>query len=77
MKPFQRNILVKPTENKLVIGTPSLREYGEVVAVGDLVKTVKVGQIIAYDRFFLKEVDVDGVTYRVVPENDEVILLIK
>lgn len=77
MKPFGRNILIKPIEKKqvLVSDNPSLTDCGEVIAVGDLVKEIKVGDTLAYVFWgILKVEDIDGELFHLILETDEYIL---
>lgn len=76
VKPFGRNILVKPTEKKqiLVSEKKSLCEYGEVIAIGDEVKKIKVGEIIGYLVWGINALQIDDVTYYFVPEDDQFLL---
>ena len=60
--PFDNNIIVKPTQKKqvLVSDNKKLCLYGEVIAVGDLVKDIKVGETIIYEKWGLKSPEIDG-----------------
>lgn len=57
IKPFGNQILIKPEIQKQVIVSERELEcnYGEVIAVGDDVKTVKVGMKVGYESYGLKE----------------------
>lgn len=76
IKPFGRNVLVQPTERKqiLVSDRKSLCEYGEVIAIGDEVKHVKIGDIIGYLVWGINSLEVEGKTYYFVPEDDQFLL---
>jgi len=76
IKPFGRNILIKPAERKqvLVADTGSLCEYGEVIAVGDKVETIQVGQKLGFVVWGIQKLDVDGAIYYFIPETSEYIL---
>lgn len=76
IKPFGQNILVKPTEKKqiLVSDQGSLCEYGEVIAVGDDVQKVKVGETIGYLVWGISSLEIDGTKHYFVPETSEFIL---
>ena len=62
IKPFGENVIVKPTEKKqiLVSDNKSLCLYGEVVAIGEDVKKIKVGDTIIYEMWGLKSPEIDG-----------------
>lgn len=74
--PFGNNILVKPTEKKqiLVSDQGSMCEYGEVIAVGDDVQKIKVGDTIGYTVFGINSLEIDGKKHYFVPETAEFIL---
>lgn len=74
--PFGNNILVKPTEKKqiLVSDQGSLCEYGEVMAIGDDVQKIKVGDTIGYTIFGINSLEIDGKKHYFVPETAEFIL---
>lgn len=74
--PFGHNILVRPTVKKqiLVSDSPSLCEYGEVIAVGDKVESIKVGQNIGYTVFGINSLEIDGEKHYFVPEVSEFVL---
>ncbi len=75
-KPFGRNIYIKPTEAKSVIinSAPSLTQYGEVIAIGDDVQKVKVGDTIGFTVFGVNHLEYDGARLYIIPETDEFIL---
>jgi co-chaperonin GroES (HSP10) len=73
--PFGTNILVKPTEQVTVLTTgPSLCEYGEVLAVGDKVQNVKVGQKIGFVIWGINSLEIEGVKHYFVNESSDFIL---
>lgn len=76
MTPLFNNILIKPSEVKsvLVSSEGSLCEYGEVVAVGEEVKTVKAGDIIGFTIWGIKKLEKDNQKYYIVPEDGRFIL---
>ena len=76
IKPFGKNLLIKPHEKKqiLVADKGSLCEYGEVIAVGDDVTTIKVGDVIGFIVFGLQHLDIDDTRHYFVPENTDFIL---
>lgn len=73
IRPFGRNILVEPEKNKAIIGE-SLCQYGKVLAVGEEVKYIKVGDTIGYLTWGLNDITIDDTKYYIVPETDEFIL---
>lgn len=76
IKPFGNNILVKPTEKKqvLVSDRASLCEYGEVIAVGDDVTKIKVGETIGYTVFGVNSLEINDTKHYFIPETAEFIL---
>ncbi len=76
IKPFGNNILVKPTEKKqtLVSSQKSLCEYGEVIAIGDEVTRIKVGDVIGYTVFGINSLEVNDTKHYLVPETSEFVL---
>lgn len=76
IKPFRNNVLVEPVVKKqiLVADKASLCEYGIVKAIGEEVKTIKVGDKIGFLVWGIQELDVDGTKYFFVPETSDFIL---
>ena len=76
IKPYGKNVLVKPVEKKqiLVSEQGNLCEYGEVVAIGDEVTTLKVGEVIGYTIWGVNRLTIHDVNYYFIPESDEFIL---
>lgn len=76
IKPYGKNILVKPIEQEqvLVSQKKTLCEYGEVLDIGESVSTVKVGDKIGFTLWGLNILDVDNVKYYFIPEDDDFIL---
>lgn len=74
--PFGNNILVKPQESESVLKSfeGTLCEYGEVLAVGQDVQRIKVGDIIGYTVFGINSLEIDGKKAYLVPETSEFIL---
>lgn len=58
------------TESGIIMGTPkdNLETFGEVVAVGDKVQSVKVGDIVLYNNLATKDFMLKGRDYLMVPE---------
>lgn len=73
---FGNNILIQPMIRSqiAVSDTPSLCEYGEVIAIGSDVKTIKVGDKISFTVWGLNSVDLEGSKYYLVPEDPKFIL---
>lgn len=76
IEPFGNQILVKPVEKKqiLVSDRKTLCEHGEVIAVGDEVKKIKVGDLIGYTVWGLNHLEIDGQKHYFVPEDARFIL---
>ncbi len=75
--PYVNKIEVSPmNQESIILGEDkSLIEAGEVVAVGEKVTFVKVGDMIAFDSWGCsKTPEIDGVQHYVVPEDENVIL---
>lgn len=77
-QPFGKNILFAPTAKEKIIGdTSKYLLYGKVLAVGDKVESVKVGDTIAYTQWALnKIVMADKSEHFFVSEKDDFILAI-
>lgn len=73
IKPFGNNILIEPTKSSAILGE-SLCEYGTVIAIGDTVTRIAVGDTIGYLTWGIQSLDVDGTRYYLVPCTDEFIL---
>jgi co-chaperonin GroES (HSP10) len=75
--PFNDKIEIRPMKKKSVIASPneSLIEAGEVLAIGEDVKFVKVGDIVYFDSWgHSKTPEIDGEIHYVVFERSEVII---
>lgn len=74
--PFGKNILIKPEAKKRVLAADqgTLCEYGKVIAVGNDVKSIKVGDTIGFLAWGIRKLMVDKETYYFVPEDDDFIL---
>lgn len=74
--PFGKRILVKPEEKKqvLVADDGMLNEYGEVVAVGNEVKQVKVGDKVGFSVFGVEKLVIGEEKFYFVKEDDEFLL---
>jgi co-chaperonin GroES (HSP10) len=76
MTPFGKNILFQPKSKDKIIGdTARFYLYGEVLAIGDKVESIKVGETIIYTQWGLnKAVMADGTEHFFVKEDDDYIL---
>lgn len=76
IQPFGNNILVKPHEHNTILKSTegSLCDYGEVVAIGDDVQKIKVGDIIGFTVFGINSLEIDGKKHYFIPEMSEFIL---
>lgn len=74
--PFGNNILVRPVEVKqvLVNQSRSLYEFGDVLAIGEDVKRIKVGDKIAYTIWGIKSIEIENEKHYFIPEDDRFIL---
>lgn len=76
IKPFGNNILVKPVVKKqiLVNAQTSLCEYGDVVAVGEDVKYIKVGDRIGYTIWGVNKLEIENDSHYFIPEDPRFVL---
>ena len=76
IKPFGNQILVKPVEKKqiLVSDKASLCEYGEVIAIGEDVKKIKVGDMIGYTVWGINRLEINDNKHYFIPEDSRFIL---
>ena len=76
IKPFGNNILIEPAAKKQVLVSEqgALCEYGKVVAVGDEVQKVQVGETLGFLVWGINKLEVEGVTYYFLPESSDFIL---
>lgn len=76
IKPFADYILVKPVEKAqvLVSDEGTLSEYGDVIAVGERVCKIKVGDRIGFSVFGVEKLIVDEQKYYFIRENAEFLL---
>ena len=74
--PFGKNIYVQPLvkEQVLVSDDEVLCTYGTVISIGENVKTIKVGDIIGYDKFGVKDIEVNSVKNYLIPEDSDFLL---
>jgi co-chaperonin GroES (HSP10) len=56
-QPFGKNLLFSPqTKDKIIGDTSRFFFYGKVLAVGDKVESIKVGDIIGYTQWALNKI---------------------
>ena len=74
--PFGKNLLIKPVEQAqiLVNQKTSMCEYGEVLAIGEDVERIKVGDKIAYTIWGVKSVEIENEKQYIIAEDDRFIL---
>ena len=74
--PYGKNILVSPSKKKkiLVSDTNAIEAYGDVIAIGDDVKTVKVGDTILFTKWGIRENKIDDEVFYFVKEDDDFFL---
>lgn len=75
IKPFSKQILVKPIKKGGVLGEV-MCEYGTVIEVGEDVKKVVIGNTIGYERYGLKELLVDKEELVFISEDSDFLLCI-
>jgi co-chaperonin GroES (HSP10) len=76
MKPFGNQILIQPDkkEQVLVSDQGTLCEYGEVLAIGEDVKRIKVGDKIIFTIWGVNAVEIGNEKYHFIPEDNNFIL---
>lgn len=76
IKPFGQNILVKPIEKKSVMVTDNnpLCEYGTVVAVGNDVQHIKVGDTIGYTVWGVNKLEIQDESHYFILEDSRFLL---
>ena len=74
---YGNNIQIIPeSKNKIIGDTSKYFLYGKVVGVGELVKNIKVGDIIAYTLWGVNKLEKDGEEYFFIQDNSDFILAI-
>lgn len=73
--PFSRQILIQPIKEQGILAEVSCR-YGTVMAIGDAVEKIKVGQVIAYESYGLKELTVGKEELVFISEDSDFLLCI-
>ncbi len=75
---YGSNIMVKPAKKDSVLSdnanAPKFWLYGEVVSVGSEVKNIVVGDTVGYDKFGIKDIDMEGQKYFFIEDNSQFIL---
>jgi len=76
IKPFGKNIYFKPNKQKTVLETTNerLTDTGKVIAVGDEVEKIKVGDGIAFNGYGAWTVKINGEDYHFCKEDSDIIL---
>lgn len=76
--PFGNRLLVKPVERAqvLVSDDGTLNEYGEVIAIGSEVKTIKVGQKVGFSVFGVEKLVIDDQKLYFISEDPEFLLAV-
>lgn len=78
ISPFGNRILIKPVVQKqiLVQDDGTLNEYGEVIAIGPNVKTIKVGQKVGFSVFGVEKLMIDEEKHYFLQEDAEFLLAV-
>lgn len=76
IKPFGKNILIQPAARAqvLVSDQGSLCEYGKVIAIGDEVTKVDVGDTVGFLVWGVQKLDIRDTIYYFIPETSDFIL---
>jgi len=76
IQPLGDNLIVLPAEKKqiLVSDNKNLCLYGEVQAIGDEVKKIKVGDKVVYEMWGLKSPEIDGEKVHFISESSPFLL---
>ena len=76
IKPFGKNILIEPVVRKTVVvaSEGTLCEYGKVIAIGDEVQKIKVGDNLGFLVWGIQKLEVEDKTYYFLPESSDFIL---
>lgn len=75
IKPFGKQILIQPIKEQAILGEVSCR-YGKVQAIGDEVEKIKVGEVIAYEAYGLKELTVGKEELVFISEDSDFLLCV-
>lgn len=76
IQPYGNNILVKPVSNQYAsaVMDVSLCEYGEVLAIGQHVAFIKVGDIIGFTKWGVNELAINDEKHYFVLEDSRFVL---
>lgn len=76
IKPFGRNVLIQPAaRTQVIIGEQgTLCEYGKVLAIGDEVTKIKVGDEIGFVVWGVEKLDVRDQIFYFINETSDYIL---
>ncbi len=75
IKPFGKQILIDPFKQKtLLTGDNNLVDYGRVVAIGNKVEEIKVGDVVGFLVWGLNHIDIDDKRHYLVYEDDKFLL---
>lgn len=81
IEPFGNQILIEPIKKEqiLVSDVGTLCEYGNVIAIGDQVEKIKVGDVIGYTVWGVNSLVIDdgsanGKKYYFIPEDQRFVL---
>lgn len=73
-----KNILVEPEIETNAFGVEMEKETGSVIAVGDEVTKVKVGEVLIWESMWaVKVVEIDDIKYRFIGEDSPFLLGIR
>lgn len=74
--PYGSNILVEPMIKSqiAVVDQNPLCEYGEVIAIGEDVKYIKVGDKVGFTIYGMKDLTAEGKKYYFIPEDTNFLL---
>lgn len=76
IKPFGVNMVIKPLEAGGILRPDDipLCEQGTVIAIGDEVKRIQVGDVLAFSKWGAKSTEIKNEKYYFLPEDDRFIL---
>lgn len=76
IKPYGKNILIEPAEKKQVlIGEDGTKcEYGTVIAIGDSVEDIKVGDVVGFTVWGTRDLTIDDKKYYFLYQDDRFLL---
>lgn len=78
IKPFGNRILIRPVSKAQVLmsETGELSEYGEVIAVGDKVAQIQVGQTVGFSVFGVEKLVIDEEKFYFLQEDADFLLAV-